>query len=76
MLSGQLYRSNGPELTDERNAARRIVKKYNDSDPEQTEERAALLKQLMGSIGENCFIETPFKCDYGYNIHIGKFSKN
>ena len=27
-----------------------------------------------GSIEENTIVETPFRCDYGYNIHIGKDS--
>lgn len=32
-----------------------------------------VLKQLLGSIDDNDppFIEPPFYCDYGYNIHMG-----
>lgn len=26
----------------------------------------------VGSIGDHTIVETPFKCEYGYNIHIGK----
>ncbi len=72
MLTGQLYFANGPELTGDRYAARHKAKKYNDTDPEQSELRNALLTEYMGSIGKDCFIETPFIFDYGYNIHIGK----
>lgn len=75
MLAGELYYAMGPELTNGRNNARRIVKKYNELDPEQSAEREATLTELMGSIGKNCFIETPFRCDYGFNIHIGKIPK-
>lgn len=33
--------------------------------------RATLLRELLGSIGEGVWIESPFRCDYGRNIHIG-----
>ena len=29
------------------------------------------LGRIFGSVGEKTFIETPFICDYGYNISIG-----
>ncbi len=25
-----------------------------------------------GSIGDHCIVESPFKCEYGYNIHMGQ----
>ncbi|KAF2266711.1 trimeric LpxA-like protein [Lojkania enalia] len=28
-------------------------------------------EQLAGSVGSEVFVDTPFNCDYGYNIHIG-----
>lgn len=28
----------------------------------------------IGSVGDHTIVETPFKCEYGYNIHIGKDS--
>lgn len=36
------------------------------------EELPALYKQLLGSTGEQIFIEPPFHCDYGSNIHVGE----
>ena len=30
-----------------------------------------LMKELLGSIGEEFAIGQQFYCDYGYNIHIG-----
>jgi maltose O-acetyltransferase len=35
------------------------------------EERNAILKKLLGSLGENTTIRSSFFCDYGYNIHLG-----
>lgn len=39
----------------------------------QTEGRAELLQQLLGSMDASNppFVEPPFMCDYGSNIHIG-----
>ena len=34
--------------------------------------RNEIVKKLFGNVSENSFIEPPFRCDYGYNISIGK----
>jgi maltose O-acetyltransferase len=34
-------------------------------------ERTAVLRQLMGSMGDDAVVRSPFFCDYGYNIHLG-----
>lgn len=31
-----------------------------------------MLKQILGKTGENIWIETPFHCDYGWNIEVGE----
>ncbi|GAA0076932.1 hypothetical protein UT300005_13100 [Clostridium sp. CTA-5] len=31
-----------------------------------------LLKNLLGSEVENIFIKPSFRCDYGYDIHLGE----
>ena len=52
--------------------------KYNNTFPDDAtadslvEDRATLLKQMMGSIGEDAYIEPPINIDYGCNISIGK----
>ena len=33
--------------------------------------RGRILRELLGSIGENVTVDTPFYCDYGSNIFIG-----
>lgn len=52
--------------------ARRLLKTYNASDVEETETRAQLLSELLGSCEPGAWIEPPFFCDYGDNIHLGK----
>ncbi|MDG1278642.1 MAG: sugar O-acetyltransferase [Algoriphagus sp.] len=71
MLSGQLYQAGDPELVKERLKARKLIKTFNNSDPEGSEFRISLLRKLLGSSGKNIWIEPPFYCDYGSNIHVG-----
>ncbi|MBP1970122.1 maltose O-acetyltransferase [Virgibacillus natechei] len=33
--------------------------------------RTEIVKELFGTTGESIFIEPNFRCDYGYNIHVG-----
>lgn len=34
--------------------------------------RRSLLKELLGTAPDDMTIEPSFKCDYGYNIHLGE----
>lgn len=72
MLAGRLYRADDAELVQARNNARRLTDLYNQSHGEDAGYRSRLLKELFGAVGSNCFIEAPFRCDYGFNIHIGE----
>lgn len=71
MLNGELYLSFGDELFGERQYAKEMIFEFNSLRPTQVEKRNAILKELLGSMGENVFIEPPFRADYGYNIEIG-----
>ena len=50
---------------------RKLTREYYFSDYENTEKRTAILRELLGKIGENVVIDTPFHCDYGKNIFLG-----
>lgn len=71
MLSGELYRAFGEKLTEERLKARTLVYEYNALNPGNLEGQKKLIRELLGSTGDRFHIEAPFRCDYGYNIHIG-----
>lgn len=79
MLAGELYYSADPELTRDRYKAKRQMWKYNTitelkfSKEELLEERMKIIKQWFGKVDSNVFLEPPFYCDYGYNIHMGKY---
>ncbi|WP_152395710.1 sugar O-acetyltransferase [Paenibacillus guangzhouensis] len=70
---GYLYNANyDQELIDERTYAKGLCYEHNQLHPQKLEERAAVLKKLLGKTAETFHIEQPFYCDYGYNIEIGK----
>lgn len=72
MMNGELYNAADPELGRERINARRLTRLFNESLETDDKKRTDLLKELLGSTGESLFIEPTFRCDYGYNIHVGE----
>jgi maltose O-acetyltransferase len=72
MLNGRLYDPSNKQLVMERRNARRLIRLYNQTLETEETKRTAILKELFGSTGNNLFIEPNFRCDYGYNIHLGE----
>lgn len=72
MLNGELYFANDTELVRDRLNARRITRLFNTSLETDDNIRTKLLKELFGSTGQTLYIEPAFRCDYGYNIHVGE----
>jgi maltose O-acetyltransferase len=71
MLAGELYRPGDPELQADQAAARAWMVRYNAALAETPAVRRALLKELLGGVGDGAVIRPPFHCDYGYNIYLG-----
>jgi maltose O-acetyltransferase len=71
MLNGELYFAGDPELIKERLNARRLTRLFNQTLETDDNQRIELLKKLFGSSGQNLYVEPTFRCDYGYNIHVG-----
>lgn len=71
MIDGELYDASDPELVADRERARELLDGFNRTGPEETDRRRDLLESLLGSVGEECHIEAPFRCDYGYNVSVG-----
>lgn len=71
MLEGEQYIAWGDDIIEDRRHARRLLKEFNLTDPEDKKQVMTVLKALLGSTGEYIHIEPDFKCNYGYNIHIG-----
>jgi len=71
MLAGDLYIADDPQLAAESQHAAILMGKFNNSEPSDPDARRALLRELLGSLGEYTEIRPPMFCDYGYQIHIG-----
>ncbi len=48
-----------------------LTEKYNALPASRQEERAALLKDILGSCGDQVLIKSPFYCTDGIHIHVG-----
>jgi len=72
MLSGQVYRAHDPELEQERKRARLLIHQYNHLPPTEITQQEQIVRELLGTCGEQFVIEAPFRCDYGYNIYLGE----
>ena len=70
MLAGKLYRADDEELRREDLRKWRLIQAINRStDPNRVR---AWFRELLGSIGEDFWIQPDFYCDYGSYIHIGE----
>lgn len=72
MLNGELYNPSDLELVKDQTNARRLTRLFNATIETEDKKRTELLKELFGSTGENMKIEPDFRCDYGYNLHVGE----
>ena len=72
MNIGELYTDMGEGLPEERRAGKERVYDYNLTRPSEEETRQRMLKDIMGSLGENGWVEPPLRVAYGTHTHIGK----
>ena len=71
MKQGLLYTDLGEGLEEERQRCKELIYDYNLTRPGEAEKRKALLRELLGDMGENIWIEPPVRMAYGKNVHIG-----
>ncbi|HFI0464167.1 TPA: sugar O-acetyltransferase [Streptococcus suis] len=69
---GLLYDPLDEELSRDRDYCKDICFDYNQTRPSDLMTKQDRLRDLFGSTKGDFFIQGPFWCDYGYNIHIGK----
>jgi maltose O-acetyltransferase len=48
-----------------------ILQELNDLSVEDEDSRLQMIQSLIPKSGPNIYIQTPFYCDYGYNIELG-----
>jgi maltose O-acetyltransferase len=71
MLAGELYDPLDPELVAARERARNLCQDLNATREADESERRRILRELLGAGGDDVWIQPPFFCDYGANIHLG-----
>jgi maltose O-acetyltransferase len=71
MLAGELYDPLDAELVTARERARDLCLALNGTRESQVEDRRRILKDLLGAGGDTVWMQPPFYCDYGANIHLG-----
>jgi maltose O-acetyltransferase len=74
MLRGEEYQATDEQLTAERERCSLLCEQINTLSAAHEPARLALFGELLGAIGDDTLIQSPFRCDYGYNIRIGRRS--
>lgn len=72
MIAGEPFKSNDLELVNQRAEAKELLEEFNNILRTDHQKRKEVLLRLLGKTAKNFLIESPFSCDYGYNISIGK----
>jgi maltose O-acetyltransferase len=72
MLAGELYDPLDAELVERRIRARELCYQLNATRETEQDRRRPILQELLGAGGDSVWMQTPFFCDYGSNILLGK----
>lgn len=72
MLQGAIFNSRDEELISMYYEARKLLYQFNHTENQTPERRTEILKNLVGFLGNEVWIEAPFFCEYGKNISIGE----
>ena len=71
ILSGRMYNDLTPELIEARQRAVLLSTEDNAAFGRPQPDREAILRRLLGAVGEGCHFEPTFRCEFGYTIRIG-----
>lgn len=70
MFAGERYLFDD-ELRNEVARARALYHRFNTMDPSDEDGARAVLRELLGSLGDGTEIRAPFFCEYGHHTTIG-----
>ena len=72
MENGLIYDPGDEKIMAEQSKCLEKLYDFNATRPSEFEKRTAMLKEMFGSIGENCYIEPPLHANWGgKNVYIG-----
>jgi len=66
-----LYQPGDPALVADREVTVKKLYEYNNLHPLDREARQAAIQSILGKVGQNCIVEQPLFCTYGYNTTLG-----
>lgn len=73
IMSGKLFTDMCEGMPEERLQAKKLMKQFNDLEPDDFEKRVSLMEEMLGE-GKECWIEPPLYFCYGKHIKIGEGS--
>ena len=72
MEQGLIYNPNLPEITGDQFVYMDKLWEFNQLKPSQFAEKERYMKEMFAECGENCYIELPFRANWGgKNVHFG-----
>lgn len=71
-LAGLEFIRGSRELKAQRERAELLCFRLNTTPPDDHDARNAILRELIGTLGEGASIKSPFLCDYGQYISLGR----
>jgi len=72
MIDGDLYDAFVPILLNMRNKAKQLCFELNQTPPLEVDKRKAIAAQILGRQEQDALIESPFHCDYGVHLKVGR----
>ncbi len=73
MEAGLIYDPMNEEIMSDQAERLELLYDFNATRPREIEKRTALLRRMLGSMGEGCYIEPPFRANWaGKHLHLGK----
>lgn len=72
MHNGKLYDPNDDSVMEEQMVCLDRLYDFNQTRPSEMDKRNAIMKEMMGDVGEDCYIEPPFHANWGgKHVHFG-----
>lgn len=72
MHNGKLYDPNDDSVMEEQMVYLDRLYDFNQTRPSEMDKRNAIMKEMMGDVGKDCYIEPPFHANWGgKHVHFG-----
>lgn len=72
MHNGKLYDPNDDSVMEEQMVCLDRLYDFNRTRPSEMDKRNAIMKEMMGDVGKDCYIEPPFHANWGgKHVHFG-----